>query len=51
MVHPAVPNSDTLADASVTVCNSIHIDQGFSIIFGRGPHKLLRNSSRNWHLA
>jgi len=32
-VHPAVPNSDTLVDASVTVY-PIHIDQGFSIFLG-----------------
>jgi len=28
MVHPAVPNSDTHVDASVTVCHPIHTDQG-----------------------
>jgi len=33
MVHPAVPNSDTLVDASVTVY-PIHIDQGSSNFWG-----------------
>jgi len=28
MVHPAIPNNDTLVDASVTVYHSNHIDQG-----------------------
>jgi len=32
-VHPAVPNSDTLVDASVTVY-PIHIDQGSSKFLG-----------------
>jgi len=32
-VNPAVPNSDTLVDAPVTVC-PIHIDQGSSNFFG-----------------
>jgi len=48
-VHPTVPNSDTLVDASVTV-HPIHIDQGSSKILGedhisycttvRGPDSL-----------
>jgi len=33
MVHPVVPNSDTLVDASVTVY-PIHIDQGSSTFLG-----------------
>jgi len=51
MVYPAVPNSDTLVDASVTVY-PIHIDQGSSKFLGeehigyctrvRGPD-ILRN--------
>jgi len=32
-VHPAVPNSDTLVDASVTVY-PVHIYQGFSNFLG-----------------
>jgi len=32
-IHPAVPNSDTLVDASVTVF-PIHIDQGSSNFLG-----------------
>jgi len=32
-VHPAVPNSDTLVDASVTVY-PLHIDQGSSNLLG-----------------
>jgi len=33
--HPAVPNSDTLVDVSVTV-HPIHVDQGFSQFLGEG---------------
>jgi len=48
-VHLALPNSDTLVDASVTVCPS-HIDQGSSNFWG-GSHKLMHNSSRARHLV
>jgi len=48
-VHPAVPNSDTLVDASVSVY-PIHIDKG-SPNFLEEDHKLLHNSSRVRHLA
>jgi len=51
MVHPAVPNSDTLVDGSMTVC-PIHIDQDSTKFLGedhisyckivRGPD-ILRN--------
>jgi len=51
-VHPAVPNSDTLVNASVTVY-PIHIDRGSPNFLGEEHinHKLLHNSSRAWHLA
>jgi len=48
-VHPAVPNSDTLVDASVTVY-PIDIDQGSSHFLGKIT-QLLHNSSRARHLA
>jgi len=48
-VHPAVPNIDTVVDASLTVCQ-IDMEQG-STHFWRGPHKLLHNSSNTGHLS
>jgi len=48
-VHPAVPNGDTLVDTSVTVYPKHR--PGLFTIFGRGPHKLLHNSSRARHLT
>jgi len=54
-VHSGVLNSDTLVDASVTVC-AIYIDQCSSNFLGEDisylvPHKLSHKSSRAKHLA
>ena len=48
-VHPAVANRDSLVEASVTIYHSYK--PGLSNFFGRGPHKLLHNSSRARHLV
>jgi len=47
-VHLAVPNSDTLVNASVTVYQ-IHIDEVSPVFFKAGPRK--HSNSRTGHLA
>jgi len=51
MIHPAVPNSDTLVDASMTGY-PVDMDQGLLNLWERTTYsKLLQNSSRAGHLA